>query len=352
MNTEQFQTQILSWFRKHGRKDLPWQQNITPYRVWVSEVMLQQTQVSTVIPYFNRFMDDYPNVAALAAAPLDSILHNWAGLGYYARARNLHRSATVIADLDEFPSSLEQLTALPGIGRSTAGAILSIGFGQRAPILDGNVKRVLARFHGIEGWTGDTRINRELWQLSEEFTPNHDCAKYSQAMMDLGALLCTRKQPSCMACPLHQHCIATLTERTELIPLPRPAKALPTRACYMLLLHTRQKQCYLEKRPPTGIWGGLWAFPEFGTKQSLIDWCTARNVNPDALDWQHPLRHTFSHFHLDYTPVTAKLDGSFDWVMEDKRAIWYNPLSNDHCGMPKPVNRLVESLLQGRQQHD
>lgn len=347
MDTAQFQYQILDWFREHGRKDLPWQQNITPYRVWVSEVMLQQTQVSTVIPYFDRFMNDYPNVATLAAARLDSVLHHWAGLGYYARARNLHRGATVIAELGKFPSSLEQLTALPGIGRSTAGAILSIGFGRRAPILDGNVKRVLARFHGVEGWTGDTRVNRELWLLSEEFTPTYDCAKYSQAMMDLGALLCTRKHPTCMDCPVEDHCNANLTHRTNTIPAPRPAKNLPIRSCYMLLIHT-QKQCYLEKRPPTGIWGGLWALPEFSTKRSLIEWCTVRKIHPDALDWHRPLRHTFSHFHLDYTPVTAKLDDLFDWVMEDSRAIWYDPHSNDQCGMPKPVDRLVESLLQDR----
>ena len=347
MQIKKFQSCILKWSQQNGRKDLPWQKYFSPYPIWVSEIMLQQTQVATVIPYFNRFLRKFPTVTDLAAAPLDSVLHQWAGLGYYARARNMHKSAQIIATLPEFPSSMDQLIKLPGIGRSTAGAILSMGFGKWAAILDGNVKRVLTRIHGIESWSGDSRTERELWRLSESYTPNQNCAEYSQAMMDLGALLCTRNKPICTDCPLNKCCNAYLTQRTEQIPQPRPNKALRKRSCYMLLIHTPRHRCYLEKRPPNGIWGGLWACPEFSIKQELFEWCSKHDIKQDILKWHPTLRHSFTHFHLDYTPVSALLNKPVDMIMEDQHSIWYNPTSTKSCGMPAPVNRLVDRILQG-----
>lgn len=346
MRPDEFQNRVLDWSRQNGRKDLPWQRNITPYRVWISEIMLQQTQVATVVPYFNRFLQHYPSVTDLADAPLDSVLHDWAGLGYYARARNMHRSAQIIAKLDEFPSTLDQLIELPGIGRSTAGAILSIGFGRSAPILDGNVKRILTRFHGIEAWSGHSRVLQELWSLSQRYTPQHDCADYTQAIMDLGALICTRNKPNCCVCPVSNQCNAYLTERTDRIPQPRPTKQLTKRECFMLLLHTPEPRFYLEKRPPIGVWGGLWACPEFACKQSVVDWCESSSIAPDTLQWHPTLRHSFTHFHLDYTPVSALLAEPLGRLSEDQQSIWYNPSSEQSCGMPTPINRLLNRMMQ------
>ena len=258
----------------------------------------------------------------------------------------MHRAAQIIATLDDFPSTLDQLTELPGIGRSTAGAILSIGFGKSAAILDGNVKRILTRFHGIEAWSGNSRVLRELWSLSERYTPTHDCAEYTQAIMDLGALVCTRNKPDCCNCPLNNHCNAHLTKRTDCIPQPRPTKQLTKRDCIMLLLHTREHLFYLEKRPPTGVWGGLWACPEFANKQSVVDCCDSSNIDPDLLQWHPTLRHSFTHFHLDYTPVSALLDEPIVQISEDQQSIWYHPLSKQSCGMPTPINRLVHRMMQ------
>lgn len=345
MSPEQFQQHLISWSERYGRKCLPWQQEVTPYRVWVSEVMLQQTQVATVMPYFHRFMTQFPDVQSLAHATLDSVLHCWSGLGYYARARNLHRTARLIADYGCFPDTVERLCELPGIGRSTAGAIVSIAFQRPAAILDGNVKRVLARYYGVEGWPGDSRISGELWRLSERLSPTHRTAEYTQAIMDLGATLCTRQQPVCPQCPLQMSCDANLNQSTDKIPASRPSKTLVVRACFMLLLSNRSGRYYLEKRPATGIWGGLWGLPEFNGTEDLIDWCEARNVSRVSLQWRKPLRHTFTHFHLDYTPVIAHGQNPIEAIMEDSQVIWYHPnAKNQTCGMPAPVKRLLEKL--------
>ena len=217
---------MIAWFAQHGRKDLPWQQDPTPYRVWVSEIMLQQTQVRTVIPYYQRFMQAFPDLRALAAAPLDQVLHHWSGLGYYARARNLHRAAQRIRDdhAGRFPEDIEVVMRLPGIGRSTAGAVLSLACGQRHAILDGNVKRVLARFHAVEGWPGKTAVLEQLWALAEAATPQRDVAAYNQAMMDLGATLCRRGTPECPSCPLQSDCRACKLGRQSEFPAPRPRR--------------------------------------------------------------------------------------------------------------------------------
>ena len=236
MNPSEFQQRILEWFDLQGRKDLPWQQNITPYRVWLSETMLQQTQVSTVIPYFNTFMQHYPSIELLAQAPIDDVLHHWSGLGYYARARNLHKTAQIIATQGYFPDTLEELISLPGIGLSTAGAILSIAFNKSHPILDGNVKRVLARFKAISGWSGHSVVNKQLWGISAELTPEYRVAEYTQAMMDLGATVCTRSKPNCSQCPIQTDCLAKQTETVSILPTPKPPKRLPVKQLVLLLL--------------------------------------------------------------------------------------------------------------------
>ena len=352
-----FSDRELPWYARHGRKDLPWQVQRTPYRVWVSEIMLQQTQVATVIPYFERFMRAFPDVVALAAADQDRVLHHWSGLGYYARARHLHAAAQQIVSQHEgrFPELLEAVIALPGVGRSTAGAILSLACGQSQPILDGNVKRVLARYHAVAGWTGQTQVLRELWSLAERYTPREDCAAYTQAMMDLGATVCTRTRPRCGSCPLSSGCRAFAMDRVGEYPAPRPRKTLPVRAVCMLLLCDGTDAVLLQKRPPTGIWGGLWSLPEFDAATVTADWCV-ETLGFDARElerWQ-VMRHTFSHFHLDITPVLARLNGPADAVMDAGAQLWYNPLGNEQRGLAAPVQNLLLQLTTHQQwkQHD
>ena len=257
-SVDSFAARVLDWFDQHGRKDLPWQQNPTPYRVWVSEIMLQQTQVQTVIPYYQRFMQSFPTLETLADAPVDQVLHHWSGLGYYARARNLHKAAQQLHqhNADEFPQTLDELIALPGIGRSTAGAILSLACGQPQAILDGNVKRVLARYFAVEGWPGKTAVLKELWELSEAVTPDQRTAAFNQAMMDMGATLCRRGKPECSRCPLFEDCIACASDRVTDFPAARPRRDVPVRKVQMLLLVGADDRVYLQRRTASGIWGG------------------------------------------------------------------------------------------------
>jgi A/G-specific adenine glycosylase len=344
LTAEIFQTQVLTWFDQYGRKDLPWQQPISPYRVWVSEVMLQQTQVSTVIPYFNRFMQRFPDVQTLADAPLDEVLQHWAGLGYYARGRNLHKAAGLIVAQGEFPQTLTSLTALPGIGLSTAGAILSIAFQQAAPILDGNVRRVFARFCGIEGWTGEAKINQQLWEISAFYTPQQRVADYTQAMMDLGATLCTRSKPLCLTCPVAESCVAKREGKTALLPTPKPSKKTPVKTAVFLLLQNNQQQILLEKRPPLGIWGGLWSLPEFAELATARAWCAQQHfkINQEQL---FPIqRHTFSHYHLDYTPLLIQCDNPENRVMESDTQLWYKLDAINTLALPAPISRLLQGL--------
>ncbi|MAT91538.1 MAG: A/G-specific adenine glycosylase [Halioglobus sp.] len=342
-----FHNRVLAWFDRHGRKNLPWQRDTSPYRVWVSEIMLQQTQVKTVIPYFERFTQAFPDVRALARASEDEVLHHWTGLGYYARARNLHRAAQmVVAEYDsEFPADLEGLEALPGVGRSTAGAILSIAFGQRASILDGNVKRVLARYHRVAGWPGQSAVHKQLWEIAEQYTPRRRCADYTQAMMDLGATLCTRSRPACDLCPLQQDCAAHAAGDPQAYPGKKPKKALPVRATHFLVARNAAGDVWLEKRPGSGIWGGLWCFPELAAAQD----CSARcldlwGVEPHSVDAWEAFRHTFSHYHLDITPVVAQVNNPGGGVMEASGQLWYNLRDAPSVGLAAPVVTLLNRL--------
>ena len=340
-----FAERVLAWFETHGRKDLPWQQQPTPYRVWVSEIMLQQTQVKTVIPYYQRFMARFPDIASLADAPEDAVLHRWSGLGYYARARNLHKAAQQIRDLYNgvFPERFEQLEALPGIGRSTAGAILSLACGQRHTILDGNVKRVLARYHAVHGWPGNSSVLRELWSLAEATTPLQQVAAYNQAMMDLGATLCRRGTPDCTNCPVQVRCAAKQQNIQRTLPSPRPRKTLPVRKVRMLILQDEQQGAWLQKRPPGGIWGGLWSFPEFEKVAAMRNWLDEKALDVDVREYD-TVRHTFSHFHLDITPCLARLQNPAFSVMEGDGGVWYNSVQPGVLGLPAPVQRLLDKF--------
>jgi len=345
LTREIFQQHLLEWFDCHGRKDLPWQSKPpNAYAIWVSEIMLQQTQVSVVVPYFQRFMERFPDVKTLSTAPLDEVLEHWAGLGYYARARNLHKAAQIVvtAHHAKFPSELDILCQLPGIGRSTAAAILSMAFSQRQAILDGNVKRVLARFYGIQGWPGQSSISKTLWQLSETLTPTHRVAEYTQAIMDLGATLCTRRKPQCHQCPVATDCIALKTNRVAELPTPRSQQKIPIKHCLMPVLINPQSGVYLQKRPPTGIWGGLWSLPEDSDQDSVIQWFNQRLVDESVLQWLPVRKHTFSHFHLHFQPILAISDQCL-MVSEANRTGWFK-IGNSHPAMPAPIQKLLNDI--------
>lgn len=344
MPSHDFSAAVLDWFDRHGRKHLPWQQDITAYRVWLSEVMLQQTQVNTVIPYFERFTASFPKVADLATAPLDEVLHLWTGLGYYARARNLHACARkVVEDFGgQFPRDLDALASLPGIGRSTAGAIYSLTWDQPAAILDGNVKRVLARLHAVEGWPGKKPVENRLWDLAEHYTPHQRLADYTQAMMDLGATVCTRGTPNCSACPVHNHCQAHANGNPQDYPGRKPKKALPVRTTVMLILRDTQGRVWLEPRPSSGIWGGLWCFPQTEEidlfDEALAQRALSANDAPQALEG---FRHTFSHFHLDITPLEIPVQTI---GTRDSNGRWVDPNSPGELGLAAPVKKLLGRL--------
>lgn len=342
-----FATRVLTWFDTHGRHDLPWQRGITPYRVWVSEIMLQQTQVKTVIPYFERFMAAFPDVHSLAAAPEDDVLHLWTGLGYYARARNLHKAAKEVANnLDgQFPDTIEGLCELSGIGRSTAGAIVSIAFKKRASILDGNVKRVLARYHRVEGWPGKTAVHNRLWDIAEQYTPADRCADYTQAMMDLGATVCTRSAPACDDCPLEKHCEAKATGDQLSFPGKKPRKTLPVKSTCFLVAQNGEGQVWLEKRPPSGIWGGLWCFPEGEDTDTAPHYSLDRwGVEPHEVEILPGFRHTFSHYHLDITPVAFRVNAPAAGIMEGSKQGWYSLDQPPQVGLAAPVAALLTQM--------
>ena len=341
---------LLAWFDVHGRHDLPWQEDASPYRTWVSEIMLQQTQVATVIPYFQRFMTSFPSVEVLASAPLDDVLHHWSGLGYYARARNLHKAANIIRDdyAGLFPKDIDAVVALPGIGRSTAGAILSLAAGQRHPILDGNVKRVLARQYGIAGWAGMTAVAQQYWQYAEAETPHERVADYTQAIMDLGATLCTRSKPRCAECPLQTSCVAFSTNSVDQFPGRRQKAVKPLRATRMVLAHD-DSVVLLHRRPATGIWGGLWSFPELDSVQTLQDWCSNQLGDIDIQEhrWEM-LRHSFSHYDLDIQPIELRLAAMPMILRDSPDVLWYDFDTPPAIGLAAPVSKLLALLQQNR----
>jgi len=341
-----FAASVLGWFASHGRNDLPWQQNPTPYRVWISEIMLQQTQVATVIPYYLRFMESFPDVSALADAQIDDVLHHWSGLGYYARARNLHKTAMVIRDQfnGEFPASIDDVISLPGIGPSTAGAILALARNERHPILDGNVKRVLARYHAIEGRPGKTAVSQSLWKYAEQHTPHTQVAEYTQAMMDLGATICTSAKPRCDDCPVAANCEAHALSRETDFPGRRARKEKPLKKTQMILIHA-EAAVYLEKRPPSGIWGGLWSFPEVDTDQDVSSWCEEK-LNSSPLDVQQwaTVRHSFTHYDLDIEPTAVRVAKLSSTVADSTDCIWYELHSVQQIGLAAPVANLIERL--------
>ena len=352
-STADFGPTLVAWHASSGRHDLPWQRDRTPYRVWVSEIMLQQTQVATVIPYFERFMQRFPEVLSLAEAPLDEVLHLWTGLGYYARARNMHRAARCVRDEfgGRFPETFAEVASLPGIGRSTAGAILALALDERHPILDGNVKRVLARAFGIEGNAAERRVELALWELADACTPEAHAATYTQAIMDLGATVCTRRRPACVVCPLAKDCSARQSGRQHDIPAPkkRATRALRRREDrWMLIAEDAQGAVFLERRPERGIWGGLWCLPEFTTETACLAYARNhfRRASSEAPERLGVMAHAFTHFDLQIHPL--RITGCEPAaVMESQESLWYNPRQSGdstRIGLPAPVKALLEGL--------
>ncbi len=343
-----FATRLLDWFDAHGRKDLPWQVPQDAYRTWVSEIMLQQTQVQTVIPYFERFMQRFPSVQALADAEQDEVLRHWSGLGYYARARNLHRAARIVRDDYDgrFPDTLDAVMALPGIGRSTAGAILALSMEQRHPILDGNAKRVLARHEAVPGWPGTAAVAKRLWEIAERNTPDARVGDYTQAIMDLGATLCTRSNPACERCPVATDCAAQNTVPVTVFPGRKPKKNKPLRTTTMVIARHRA-QVYLERRPESGIWGGLWSLPEVnGT--SVEAWCRERLARePGEMEAWDVLRHSFSHYDLDIRPILVRIEAPLRKVADCDGARWHRLDHELPGGIAAPVSKLIERLKNG-----
>jgi A/G-specific adenine glycosylase len=340
---DSFAGRLVAWQREHGRHDLPWQVS-DPYAVWVSEIMLQQTQVDTVMAYYVRFLARFPDVASLAAAADDDVLALWSGLGYYARARNLHAAARQIVEQHGgvFPHRAEAILALPGIGRSTAAAIAAFAFAERAAILDGNVKRVFCRLFGIEGWPGDKAVEMRLWQLAETLLPAHDIRPYTQGLMDLGATLCRRGRPDCARCPFTDDCVANRDGRQSELPATKPRKALPERETQMLVLR-RNGEILLEKRPPTGIWGGLWSLPECAPGEDPVTRARRLGYAAEPLGELPRLDHVFSHFRLAIHPrllTATPLAGHAD----EPGRMWLGIDDALHAALPTPVRKILASL--------
>ncbi|MBD3654799.1 A/G-specific adenine glycosylase [Kangiella sp.] len=340
-----FATKVIEYYHAHGRKHLPWQNTDDPYKIWLSEIMLQQTQVTTVIPYFERFVDSFPTVADLARATDDEVMQHWSGLGYYSRARNLHKAARIIETdfAGNFPKDPEAIETLPGIGRSTAGAIASFAFGQPTAILDGNVKRVLARCYAIDGWPGNGKVLKALWQRAEANTPKQETAAYNQAMMDLGAVVCTRSKPDCHSCPLSKHCLAYHSDSIEQYPGKKPKKARPSKSVFWLI-SIHQGKVLLHKRPPSGIWGGLWALPEVQQE----------DMSPEDIQQLESFVHKFSHYDLKVQPLLLQSTNekalveknSHPSIMEPAQADWFSLSQLNEIGLPTPVSKLLMKLLE------
>ena len=347
----EFSSNLLKWFKTSGRHDLPWQKNVNPYRVWVSEIMLQQTQVKTVVPYFERFMERFPTIDSLSLASIDQVLHLWTGLGYYARARNLHKTSIIIAtELDgQIPDTVDELVSLPGIGRSTAGAILALSMNKRASILDGNVKRVLARFFLVQGWPEQTKIKNQLWEIADKNTPLRNFSQYTQAIMDLGATVCKKSSPECLCCPLKSECKAYNSNQIQNYPSKKPKRLMPTKKVCMYIVKNELGEILLEQRPPEGIWGALYSFPEkLPTLRENEKPMSSKNHSPQLTipseNCLSTIRHTFSHFHLDIQPKIVKVSKNEFKLDDSTHRVWYSLKSPPTLGLAAPVKKLLAEL--------
>jgi A/G-specific adenine glycosylase len=344
-----FADRIITWQKQHGRHDLPWQRTNDPYLIWLSEIMLQQTQVATVIPYFERFVARFPDVNALASAPIESVMASWAGLGYYSRARNLHRCAQLIASEHggKFPGHVERLAQLPGIGRSTAAAIAALAFGERAAILDGNVKRVLARHYGIHGFPGHPKIERKFWERAESLLPANEIEAYTQGLMDLGAAVCVRTHPKCGVCPVSGTCIARSELSIEKLPTPRPVRERPVRAQTLLAMQDASGAVLLELRPPSGIWGGLLSLPEFEpeiSNESLIAEVSKRfGLHIAITETLGEIRHEFTHYTYLMRPRLARVTGTLGVAGPALRSVSSEGLET--APLPAPIRRLLRLVM-------
>jgi A/G-specific adenine glycosylase len=343
-----FSSRLIEWQRQHGRHDLPWQ-GADAYRVWLSEIMLQQTQVATVIPYYQRFVASFPTIAALGVASEEQVLAHWSGLGYYARGRNLHRAAQIIVKQyhGAFPRQFEQIFELPGVGRSTAAAICALAYHERRAILDGNVKRVLARYCGVEGWAGNKNVEEQLWQQAEALLPQRDVATYTQALMDMGASICTRSKPKCGACPVQAGCVALQTGRIAELPTPRPRKAVPERhATFLLFMHGND--ILLEKRPGSGIWGGLWCPPQLEDGQrDMADYVQRNGMAVSENIELAEFTHTFTHFKLHITPVLLRVAHKPQRLQQPGR-VWLDVEEASQAAIPTPVRKMLGELMKNR----
>jgi len=342
-----FASHLITWQKKHGRHDLPWQNTTDPYAIWVSEIMLQQTQVTAVIGYYSKFMASFPTIAALANASQDEVLQHWSGLGYYSRARNLHHAAQTIMNehAGQFPQDFDTIQTLSGIGRSTAAAIASFAFHQVQTILDGNVKRVLARHFAIAGWTSSPKIEKALWQLAESLLPQSDMVAYTQGLMDLGATVCTRSKPKCSACPLTSSCLAHQQQLTAILPTPKPKKSIPEKSTTMLILR-QGNEVMLVKRPASGIWGGLWSFPEWDDTQHKDYAAIALSQFGVSTTIDAPLAtisHVFTHFklHIKPQPLTVSQHAL---QAREANAIWLNIEDALGAAIPTPVRNILLKL--------
>ncbi len=348
----EFAQRLIRWHKRHGRHDLPWQNTTDAYRVWLSEIMLQQTQVATVLPYYARFLERFPTLADLAAAPVEAVMPLWSGLGYYARARNLHKCAQrVMQDHGgQFPRSPEALAQLPGIGRSTANSIATFCFGARAPILDGNVKRVFCRQFGVEGFPGTRAVETRLWELAESLMPDIDGGVYNQAQMDLGALLCTRSKPRCKDCPVAETCVARASDRVNDLPARKPKAKSPERLATLLLIVDAQGRVLLETRPPAGIWGGLESLPELPAEQDVHQWLQQRlgvharsQGTQSAVSQRLTFTHVFSHFRLQITPLLCRIDSTC--VVSEPAWRWLDRAAAQAAALPAPVRRILDEYF-------
>jgi len=342
-----FSKRLLNWYDIHGRTTLPWQQDRDPYKIWLSEIMLQQTQVDTVIPYYQKFLSRFPDISALANAGEDEVLHFWSGLGYYARARNLHKAAKIIRDdfRGEFPDRFDEVINLPGIGRSTAGAILCFCMNQRHPILDGNVKRVLTRYYAITGYPGKRDVEQTLWDIADRLTPMDRVPAYTQAIMDLGATVCTRS-PKCGACPLQTGCVALRLKKQAGFPQRKPKTCRAQKSVTMLAIKNNDARYLMVKRPPAGIWGGLWCLPQMAdTSLPIPQWCYHElGLSVEVVHKLPMVRHGFTHFDLEIHPRLCAANGSREIMMDKQRYLWYDTVNPPNIGLPAVIGKIFATL--------